>query len=457
MSLSELETRDIAVLGAGREGRSVLRWLGRRYPQQRVTVYAEAPPGREFLADPAMRRHALVIGPLHAATLASHELLVRSPGISVYREELQAAKRAGARITSASSLWFAAHPKARTLCITGTKGKSTTAALAARLLRACGATVELAGNIGQPLLDCAGAEPDWWVIELSSYQLADLEARPSIAVLLNLSDEHLDWHGGAENYRRDKLRLARLAAGHPVVAAYTCPGLRPALTGTEHLSWFDHPDGWHLRDGALVHGRGRPVTGLPECLRAAHNLRNLAAALTALGCAGFDLSGQAQELHEALAGFSGLPHRQQPLGARDGLAWVNDSLATTPVATLAALRALAGQSVTLLVGGLDRGVDWAEAIVAMRESPPRCVVALPDSGPKILAAMRSGGLEPVGGLHEAPDLDAAVACARRLSRPGDVVLLSPGAPSFPHFRDYAERGERFAELAGFPPPGDAPG
>ena len=128
---------------------------------------------------------------------------------------------------------------------------------------------------------------------------------------------------------------------------------------------------------------------------------------------------------------------------------MNDSIASTPLATAAALEAFSGQTVTLIVGGLDRGIDWTPYMGAFMARTPLAVIGLPDNGPRILAALRAAGIEPGGGLHESPDLAAAVELARRITPRGALVLLSPGAPSFPHFRDFRDRGCRFAALCGF--------
>lgn len=440
MLLSEFEDRDVAILGAGREGRSAYRWLRRRYPDLSLTVYDER--AVDWPEDANLRR---VVGPLDGDRLRAHEVLVRSPGISPYRPALQAALAAGVTCTSASSLWFAAHPEAKTLCITGTKGKSTTASLTAHLLRHAGERAQLAGNIGTPLLDCDEDVDTWWVIELSSYQLADLEARPTAAAILNLSDEHLDWHGDAAAYRRDKLRLAELAGSAPLVLNHRDPLLRARFSGRKNVHWFGHDAGWHGQDAAIWLGE-RKIAGMPRgVLPGAHNLDNLAAALTLLQSVGITVP----DLTLALESFRGLPHRLQRLGSAGGVEYVNDSLATTPVATLAALEAFRECEVILLVGGLDRGLDWSTAIDAMRAACPAAVICLPDSGAAIAAAMAARGLAPARGIHVVVDLEAGMACAKGLAGTGDLVLLSPGAPSFPRFRDYAERGLRFAQLAGF--------
>ena len=186
----------IAILGTGREGRAAWRWLRARHAGIELTLIDEKEP------DPAFARllgaeDRLITGPLETVGLQEFDVLVRSPGISIYRDCLRRALAAGVTVTTPSSLWFSAHRDQRTICITGTKGKSTTSALLAHVLASQGYAVRLAGNIGKPLLECDDLGVDWWVIELSSYQLADLEAEPTLAVLLNLSPEHLDWHGDA--------------------------------------------------------------------------------------------------------------------------------------------------------------------------------------------------------------------------------------------------------------------
>jgi UDP-N-acetylmuramoylalanine--D-glutamate ligase len=364
------------------------------------------------------------------------------------------------RFTSASSLWFAEHPSARSIVITGTKGKSTTTALTRHLLEACGVRAVAAGNIGRSLLDCEPEEADWWVIELSSYQICDLEARPSLAALLNLSDEHLDWHRGAANYRRDKLRLAELVPPGRLLVnkadTLLCETLldRPGFSeeAARRIVWFGCETGFHQRDGKLWRGHRCLLERSPSMLPGTHNLTNLAAALAIVDQA---LGGAPERLlaglSEVLEGFRGLPHRLHPLGRRHGLDWYDDSLATTPVATLAALEALVGRPVTVLVGGLDRGLDWRVLAPRFVRLAPHAILGMPDSGRAVIDALRAEGLAPPAGMRAVGSLAEAVALAVDITPEGGVVLLSPGAPSFPQFRDYRERGERFAEFAGFGP------
>ena len=441
---ADFESARVAILGTGREGRAAWRYLRSRYPSIQLTLIDENPPDAA-VSDALTDRDRVLTGQLSQIGLENFDVLVRSPGISLYRSSLQSAIAAGVKVTSPSSLWFAAHRDQRTVCITGTKGKSTTSALLAHLLTACGHRVRLAGNIGKPLLECDDREVDWWVIELSSYQLADLEAEPSIAVILNLTPEHLDWHVSAAAYRRDKLRLATLAGDRPVISNAADPVLREALSGLANVHWFNGIEGIHVSGRQLFQGERLLPLQLPAGLPGAHNLSNAAAALTAARIIGVEPEAAV----DALALFRPLPHRLQVLGEHLGRRYVNDSISSTPVATVAALESFAGEQVTLIVGGLDRGLDWAPYMESFAATPPLAIIAVPDSGPRILGAMADAGMRPAGGMHEATDLAAAVELARRITPRGAIVLLSPGAPSFPRFRDYRDRGRQFAILCGF--------
>jgi UDP-N-acetylmuramoylalanine--D-glutamate ligase len=186
---------------------------------------------------------------------------------------------------------------------------------------------------------------------------------------------------------------------------------------------------------------------LPDGLPGSHNLSNIAAVLTTAREIGLEPAVALR----SLADFRPLPHRLQLLGERSGLRFVNDSISSTPVATVAALESFANQAIVLIVGGFDRGLDWVPHMRAVAKASPLAVIAVPDNGSRIIATLRDAGIRPPRGLHEVDDLSAAVELARRVSPPGAVVLLSPGAPSFPRFRDYRDRGRQFAAWCGFDP------
>jgi len=444
MQISQLEQARIAILGAGREGQATYRWLCRHLKTTALTLIAESAVDPSF--ENTLRAcDRLITEPLSSARLESFDVLVRSPGISVYREPMRGALQAGVRITTPSNLWFAAHPGARTICVTGTKGKSTTAALLAHMLEAGGDRVQLAGNIGLPLLACGDGNVDWWVIELSSYQIADLEAAPTIAVFLNFSPEHLDWHGGERAYWHDKMRLADLTKNGQLIVNGADIELAGHFATAANVTWFNtfagiHPVGSQIFDRNVLLQMTVP-SGLPG----RHNLQNITAALAAAAAAGHDV----QRAANAVSTFESLPHRLQALGQRDGVTYVNDSIASTPFATVAALEALSDRPLLLILGGFDRGLDWSRFAKFFVDAAPNAVIGIPASGPRIIEILKSSGVSPTGGFHQVQDLQSAVTLARSLASPGDTVLLSPGGPSFPQFTDYRDRGNTFARLCGF--------
>ncbi|MBO9663780.1 UDP-N-acetylmuramoyl-L-alanine--D-glutamate ligase [Dokdonella sp.] len=469
MRIAELADRRVAVWGCGREGRAALAALYARLPSSRPTLFCSEAEARALAAERAEAAQAIgsvdiVTTPPDAAALSAFDVVIKSPGISAYKPEILEARRNGTRFTSGTALWFAEHPQARVIAVTGTKGKSTVTATIAHLLRASGRRVALAGNIGLPLLELLDPPqaPDWWVVELSSFQTREA-TRVDVAVINNLYEEHLDWHGTRERYAEDKLALAAVA--RIVVANATQTSLLAPLAAHPQVLGFGGADGWHVAGGAIRHGDRVAFDLARSPLPGPHNALNLCAALAALEAAGLvEESGQEGPLLDrdrqaaqafasaaaaSIATFRPLPHRLQTLGEHDGLVWVDDSIATTPQATLEALLSLAGRAVTVLVGGYERGLDWRGFAEQVRAQPPQAIVAMGANRARIAAQLRD-----VGGayrLEEAASVEDAVRAARALTPPGGVVLLSPGAPSFDQFKDYAERGRRFAELAGFDP------
>jgi UDP-N-acetylmuramoylalanine--D-glutamate ligase len=324
-------------------------------------------------------------------------------------------------------------------------------------LRQKGLCVALVGNIGLPLLDLLDPprNPDWWVIELSSFQTRDFAGAPTVAVINNLYEEHLDWHGTRERYAADKLAIAAQAR-RLVIGAQ--PELLASTGAHPQRKVFGGYGGWQVRGNAIWRGTAQVFDLAQSPLRGPHNALNICAAMAAIEAAfeecGSGDQGQARTdaiaLVEHVASFKPLPHRLQMLGARDGVDHVNDSIATTPYATIEALRSLEGRAVSVLVGGFDRGVDWNPFVEYATKYPPHAIITMGANGANIAAALRHVQA-PAFTLETVPSLAAAVARARELTPAGGVILLSPGAPSFDQFRDYAERGRDFAHLAGFDP------
>jgi UDP-N-acetylmuramoylalanine--D-glutamate ligase len=445
--ISELEGKRVAIWGYGREGRAALAALRWRLPRQPVTVFCsadEAEPLRE-MQDPALRIEIAV----DADALCEHEVVIKSPGISPYASPAADAALRGVRFIGGSGLWFAEPVAGKRVAVTGTKGKSTTTAMIAHLLRAAGQRTALAGNIGLPLLELLDVQPppDAWAIELSSYQTGEASA-VDVAVVLNLFPEHLDWHGNEARYYADKLALVTQAA--PRIAVFNAGDLHLAeleVPPTTRVLWFNHADGWHLREGSVYRGERAVLDARSLPLPGRHNRLNLCAALAAIEAMGLD----AVKLAPAALSFRPLPHRLQSLGTRNGVEAVNDSIATTPHASIAALDCFRGRRVAILVGGYDRGLDWGVFIERIAAEPVAAVITMGQNGPRVYEKLRALALGDRMFLAEAGEMEEAVKLGLQALGTDGVLLLSPGAPSFPRYQDYVARGRHFAKAAGFDP------
>lgn len=432
LGLDRISRCRIGMLGYGREGRSAVRAILRHRPDADITVLVESGEGPEDLPT----RH----GPFGENAPEDFEVLLRSPGVPVDHPALIACRERGRPVINPSSIWFFERTDVPVIGVTGSKGKSTTAALLSHLLAGCGRRVLLAGNIGVPLLDHLETDAELVVMELSSYQLADLEGRLEMGIVTRLFPEHIDWHGSLAAYTGAKLRIAELLSGRPLLVNGTDSDLLEATDGIAGRVVGNRPPRLHRRDDELVlHGRSLVATG-ESPLIGRHNLDNAVLAIDA----GILLGESASELARELKGFQPLSHRLETVDEVAGMRWINDSIATSPHATLAALQALRPDEVILIAGGQNRPADWHVVMDRLSKTGLLALVTLPDNGSDVQGAFRTHGVEPNAGMHTAETMDEAVAIAAKLARPGAVVLLSPGAPSFPHYRDFEQRGKRFA-------------
>lgn len=448
MRIFELANRRVAIWGWGKEGRAVYRAIRAELPELNLTVFcAEDEAQRvEAMNDPR------VVCTVHvdAEVLSHYDFVIKSPGISPYQPMVESAKARGTVFTSGTALWFGEHAGDKTLCVTGTKGKSTSTALLAHLLRAAGKQVGLVGNIGMPLAEMIDARADYWAIELSSFQTGEVAAsgvRPQLALVTNVIAEHLDWHGDEATYVRDKLALLTGAKPHFAVLNAGDANLSRLSFPDSQVHWFNHPEGWHLRENVIYRGEEKIIDVSKMPLPGRHNRSNLCGVLLALEVLGFD----ARELALSALAFKPLPHRLQPIGTVDGIEYVNDSISTTPNTARAALDVYAGRRVAIILGGHDRGLDWYPFADQLEADAPLAIVTMGANGPRINAIIRRVCAEKGVLLQSATDLPDAVAKARAALGGEGVVLMSPGAPSFGMYRDYVARGKDFARIAGFDP------
>ena len=455
--IASLDGRKVALWGWGREGRAAYHAIRARLPSLPLTLFCSATEAVEAMA--LHDAHLVADADVSAERLSAFDVVVKSPGISPYKPEAVAAAEQGTRFIGGTALWFAEHAgddgiAANAICVTGTKGKSTTTALLAHLLRAGGHVTALVGNIGLPLLEALEPDiaPEFWAIELSSYQTGDVAqsgVRPQVAIALNIFPEHLDWHGSHERYVEDKLKLVTQA--RPRIAVLNANDQRLAKLGAtltdSEVRWFGNCEGWHLREDDLHRGDAFVMDTRALPLPGRHNRGNLCAVLTAIEALGLD----AVPLAPHATTFRPLPNRLQTVGVRDGITYVNDSISTTPHASLAALDCFASRRVAILIGGHDRGLPWEDFAEAMSTQAPLAIVTMGQNGPRIHALLEPVAAQGGFALSAASDLADAMAQARAALGGDGVVLLSPGAPSFGAYRDYVARGRHFAELAGFDP------
>jgi UDP-N-acetylmuramoyl-L-alanine---L-glutamate ligase len=369
------------------------------------------------------------------AALSGCDVVVKSPGISRYLPEVAQLEARGVPVAGGLGLWLAEADRGRVVCITGTKGKSSTTTIAGHLLAHWGYRPVVGGNIGAPPWDPGHPDPDadYWMIETSSYQATDLAVSPPVVAVTSLHPDHLDWHRGVENYYRDKLSACS-QPGAELTVANGDSGLlaeRAALLGprVEWVRATDDPGATWMT---------------PLGLLGTHNRRNALIARACLRALGVPEAGDEGALAEAAAGFTPLASRLQVIGEVRGVTFVDDSLSTNVLPTLAALEAFGGRRVALIAGGLDRGIDYAPLATGLAgRDMPTLVLAVPDSGPRIQAAIEAAGPAKVE-VTACLDLAEAVGRGFRWALPDGIVLLSPAAPSFDHFRDYRDRGDAFA-------------
>jgi UDP-N-acetylmuramoyl-L-alanine---L-glutamate ligase len=451
MTLDELCARRVAVWGIGSEGLAMVRLLIQRGVDP---MYIDDSPG---IAQARLDQQAGTGGRVQApgdVTWSDVDVVVRAPGVSRYRPELDRARSHGVGVTTAMALWLEDFADARVVAVTGTKGKSTTAALTAAILGEEGMDVALIGNIGVPVVECYGRPlVDAYVVEVSSYQAADVEVSPGVVVLTSLAPDHLDWHGGEETYYRDKLRL--IDAG-PAGALAVNAGSAEAVRRTE-----DHPartlfgPGGRVRvdDAGRVSVDGTPVLdGSRLRPPGLHNLWNLCGAITGATL----LNGappSAATVEAVVEGFDGLPSRCRTVGERHGLTFVDDALASNPFATVASLDAFPGREVTVILGGADRGVDPRDLVdaLSLRRPTPRVVVLPPDHGRLVDALATTGAGRPSPVVAMADDVAGAVRAAVAVTPSGGVVLFSPAAPTPEGEGGFGARSRQFVAAAGLDP------
>jgi len=419
----------IAVLGFGREGRSLFRFLRRDRAHRGAELWI-----LDRAASTVVPRGVKAqLGPRYLKNLSRFDLIFRSPGIPRSLPELQKAHRAGARLSSPTELFFE-RCQAAIVGITGTKGKGTMATLLYRMLVAAKKSAVLAGNIGVPALDTLSRirRGTIVILELSSFQLQDLRTSPHIAVVLDIFPDHQDVHQNLREYYEAKANIARHQRPGDIVFSFKNDA-GSARIGAQSRG----------RKIAVDEGRFSPFGPDNLHIRGTHNFRNAVMAATVAATLGVPKAA----ILRAAKRFRGNEHRLELVRTLHAVTFYNDSASTNPQTAAAAIRSFPGAPKVLIAGGYDKGLDYAPLARALRSvrREMTAVVLFGANREKVRRAISATGVH----IAAAPNLRAAVRTAFRAAKRSSpsVVLFSPGAASFDMFTSYAHRGLAFKRLA----------
>jgi len=372
--------------------------------------------------------------------LAACDYVLKSPGISRYGT--QAKKLADdTPLLGALGIWLQGVDPSKVICVTGTKGKSTTSALVTLILETLGHKVFFGGNIGRSPLEVGSDEKfDYWVLETSSFQVTDLSCAPKVVGLTSLHPDHVNWHGSLDQYYLDKLSITKL------------PGLKNVISNADDLTLQNRLDVKNIsaKMSTTSHQDLENIIGHDTKLRGSHNRSNMALAIK---CVEALLDSETSILQnasviEAVTSFAGLEHRFQTVGRIGSVEFINDSLSTNALPTIAALKALAESDVAIILGGFDRGVDYTELVEYLLTRLDHTFIAcIPDTGVWLKEQLILKKY-PLDRIILCEDLKDATTASFEWAKKhlNSYVLLSPAAASFNSFKDYKERGEVFSDL-----------
>lgn len=436
MKLSQLRNLRILVWGGGREGVSAAQIL----QQQQCTIafVSDTPDTDSATRDASHTFAAQVLHPTEIASW-SPDFIVRSPGVSRYREELQPYPS-----SSVFALWLADQDPRRIIGVTGTKGKSTTATLIAHILRAAGHTIELAGNIGRPVTECS-PHADFVIVEVSSYQASDCTTSPGIGVLTSLGEDHIPWHGDVPTYHRDKLNLFVYSELRHMVY-HASDQLVTHEMSQRNLVDKRFSNSQHSVNVALATPQGEKAI---ERMGNTTFPKNLELAMDAALAA--DNSLTLANVLDALDTTEPLPSRQNTVAHLNERVFVDDALASNPLGAIAAIERFDSRPFVLIMGGEDRHVDYTPLYNSINATQNlRHIVVLGDHSHRLYAELLATKV-PIS-TAASHNVAHAVQVAFHVSCPGDIIVFSPGAPTPKEIGDYLVRSGQFlAGIAELPP------
>lgn len=435
--------KNVGFLGLGRSNLPLIRLLCKKGASVTVRDRKEPAALGDFLPELNALGVTLVTGEGYLDGLSQHEIVYKTPAIRPDKPELLAAKEQGAVITSEMELFFELCP-CKIFAVTGSDGKTTTTTLIYEMLKKQGYTCHLGGNIGRPLIgDIEKIAPtDMAVVELSSFQLFGMKAAPDVAVITNLSENHLDWHINFDEYIDAKKNIFLNQKENGLLVLNADNAHTNAMCGSQNgrlkLFSLEHEvDGTYLKDGKIYSGQKAVMDRADIILPGIHNVANYMAAISAVNDFVSD-----DAIVSVARTFGGVEHRIEFVCEKNRVAFYNDSIGSSPARTKATLLSFP-EKVVLIAGGYDKHLNYDELskIIADRV---RYLVLIGQTADKIERAVKNAAKDlPV---YRAESFSDAVQNAAANARPGDRVVLSPASASFDMFRDFEERGRTFKEI-----------
>jgi len=444
----ELENKKIGILGLGEENIALVRYF-LKMGIKNITICDQK--GREEFSNIGDIENNISnwqLGAGYLSNLEEFDIVFRTPGLPYLNPEIQKAKNRGVEISSEIKYFFDQCPSP-IIGVTGTKGKGTTSTLISEILKKAGKKVYLAGNIGNApieFLDNLTAE-EVVVLELSSFQLQDLNQSPHIAVVLNVTSDHMDVHQSHEEYIEAKTNIVR----HQRSCDFACINM-DYLTSFEFASMTSGQVYYFSRQKSVDQGawvkndviylreddKDIEIVKIPDLqLRGKHNLENICAAIIAARLAGAEI----ESISEAIKAFKGLEHRLEMVGEIEGVKFYNDSFSTNPDTAIAAIKSFQ-EPIILIAGGSEKNADYKELGEAISKSTVRTAVLIGATGPRIKSEIRNSNIEIISSCQ---NIEEVIKTAKEKAKPGDVVLLSPASASFDWFKNYKDRGKQFKE------------
>ena len=438
--LASFKNKKIAVLGLGVSNRPLVRLL----LEAGCTVTGCDRTPREKLEEEVLELErlgcTLSVGDGYLDAVEA-DLLFRTPGMHPGHPAIEALRQRGAKVTSEMEVFFEVCP-CDIIAVTGSDGKTTTTTLVSEMLKAGGRKVWLGGNIGTPLLPLVRqmAPQDLAVVELSSFQLMDMERSPGRALITNLSPNHLDVHKDMEEYVESKKNIYRFQDREGLLIVNADNAITAPLRGPGETRSFSRQGRAHveIRDGMIFRGEEAVLSVADILLPGVHNVENYMAAIALV-----EGLVPNEAICQVARNFGGVEHRIELVRVKDGVRFYNDSIASSPSRTIAGLRSFP-EKVILIAGGYDKNIPYDVLGPEICEHVKQLFLC-GATGPKIRAAVEAAeGEKPE--IFDCADLEAATRAAAAAAREGDVVIMSPASASFDAFKNFMVRGEFFKRI-----------